>query len=142
MAFAQHRRTPIAFTVPTRWAAAVAVMVGVVIGLGVWGALLPRHAPLVIGIALGLILGLPAAVAVVFARRTVEQGARRWQVAAFGLPCMLVIAAMLFALIQRDASLAPVGAAAGVATGLVSLAIGLSSWHRREVLQPTEHARH
>lgn len=141
MAFAQHRRTPVEFTVPTRWAAAVAIVVGVLIGLGVWGAVLPRQDPLATGIALGLILGLPASVAVVFGRRTVQQGARRWQVAALGLPCMLVIAAMLFALMQRDASLAPIGAAAGVATGLVSLAIGLSR-HRREVPQPREHARH
>lgn len=140
MALAQHR-APREFTVPTRWAAAVAVGVGVVIGLVVWIAVLPGHRPVTTGILLGMMLGLPAMVAVVFARRTVAQGVSRWLVGALGVLGLLVVAALLFALSQVDAGQAPLGALAGVVTGLVSLAVGLSQWGRGAEPEARVHER-
>ena len=142
MAVAQHR-APTAYAVPTPWAAALAVGIGLVAGVGIALAVAPGPSAFATGITYGLILGIPAAVAVVFARRAVEQGATSWMVGLIGLGGVVVVAALLFALTQLDVGMAPVGAALGIATGILSLVAGLSlARHRREGEQDVMPRRH
>lgn len=141
MAIAQHR-APIDYSIPLAWAAALALGVGVIVGIVIGVATASGPQGIARGIVLGLILGVPAAVAVVFSRRAVDQGAQPWLVTAVGLAGIVVVAAMLFALTQLDLSMAPVGAALGIATGLVSLGVGLWLAHRQQSEASPEHRRH
>ncbi|GEK81168.1 hypothetical protein [Agrococcus baldri] len=140
MAVAQHR-APIDYTVPVAWAAVLALVVGVVAGLAISLVTAPGQG-LMRGIVLGLVLGIPAAVAVVFSRRAVDQGAQPWLVTALGLLALVLVAALLFALTQVDLSMAPIGGALGIATGLVSLGVGLWLANRPEGESRPEHRRH
>lgn len=141
MAIAQHR-APIDYTVPLAWAAALALAVGVGAGFAMGLASAPGGEGLQRGVILGLALGVPAAVAVVFTRRFVDQGAQPWLVTVLGLAVMVLIAALLFALTQFDVSMAPVGAALGVATGALSLGVGLWLAQRSERSSDASHRRH
>ncbi|MCH1883752.1 hypothetical protein [Agrococcus sp. ARC_14] len=136
MAEAQHR-APIAYVVPTAWAAAIAIALGVVAGIGVGLAMAPGVPGLRTGVLLGLALGVPAAVAVIFSRRAVQQGARPLLVAPFGLAGVVLMAALLFALTQLDPRMAAVGAALGVATGCISLMTGLRPARLRHDAEPS-----
>ena len=53
-----------------------------------------------------------------------------------------LIAALLFALTQFDVSMAPVGAALGVATGALSLGVGLWLAQRSDRSTEATHRRH
>ncbi|WP_206446162.1 hypothetical protein [Agrococcus sp. KRD186] len=141
MAIAQHR-APIDYRVPLAWAAVIALAVGVVAGFALGLASAPGGQGLQRGLILGLALGVPASVAVVFGRRFVDQGAQPWLVTALGLSVMVLIAALLFALTQFDVSMAPVGAALGVATGALSLGVGLWLAQRSEHPSQATHRRH
>lgn len=140
MAIAQHR-APIDYTVPAVWAALLALGVGLVAGLAISLVTAPTQG-LAQGLVLGLILGIPAAVAVVFSRRAVSQGAQPWLVTAFGLPTLVLVAALLFALTQVDVTMAPIGAALGIATGAISLGVGLWLANRPEEESKPGHRRH
>ncbi|WP_347754186.1 hypothetical protein [Agrococcus sp. ProA11] len=130
MADAQHRAET-TYAVPTAWAAVLALAIGLLTGFGIAFVIVPlSHAPAT-GLNFGLILGVPAAVAVVFARRTVAQGARTWTVGLVGVLAVVVVAAMLFALARLDAQLAPIGGALGTVTGIFSLTAGLWMVRRR-----------
>ena len=130
MAIAQHR-APTVYAVPTAWAATLALAIGVVLGVGIALALFPDVNGFTTGLAYGLILGIPAAVAVIFARRAAEQGALPWLVGLMGVLGVVLIAALLFALTQVDLQLAPLGAALGIVTGGISLYLGLRLAHQR-----------
>lgn len=140
MTTAQHR-APVEYTVPMVWAAALAVGVGLLAGLVIGLVTAPDQQSVSRGLLLGLILGVPAGVAVVFSRRAVAQGAPPWLVSAGGLMALVLVAALLFALSQLDVAMAPLGAALGVATGVVSLGIGLWLVHRGESEGTPEHRR-
>jgi drug/metabolite transporter (DMT)-like permease len=142
MAIAQHR-APIDYTVPLAWAAVLALAVGVVAGFTIGVVAVPDGQGVSRGLILGLALGVPAAVAVVFSRRAVDQGAQPWLVTALGLAVLVLVAALLFGLTQFDVSMAPVGAGLGVATGAISLGVGLWLAQRRERTgDPQQHRRH
>lgn len=141
MAIAQHR-APTAYALPTIQAAALAVVIGVLLGVAIAMAIFPDAQGFATGVSYGLILGIPAAVAVVFARRAAEQGARPWLVGLVGVLGVTLIAALLFALTQADPRLAPVGAALGAITGAASLFLGLRlARPRREVPHRPLHRR-
>lgn len=130
MATAQHRAET-DYVVPMGWAAILALGIGFLTGFGIAFLLVPLSQAPTTGLIFGLILGVPAAVAVVFARRTVAQGARTWMVGLVGVLGVVVAAAMLFALTRLDAQLAPIGGALGISTGILSLTAGLWMVRRR-----------
>lgn len=133
MGTARHR-APTDYAVPTPWAAVFAVMIGLLIGFGIAVVIGPVSQAPTTGLSFGLILGVSASVAVVFARRTVAQGARTWVVAPVAVLVVVVVAAMLFALTRLDAQLAPVGGALGISTAILSLTAGL--WMARRSEEP------
>ncbi len=141
MAVAQHR-APVVYAVPSPWAAALALALGMAAGLLIGVTTQPGQG-LGRGLLLGVILGGPASVAVVFARRAVEQGARWWLVAAVGVGALVVVAALLFALTQLDPAMAPLGALVATVVGACSLGAGLRLVHRRRdaAVEPG-HRRH
>lgn len=130
MAVAQHR-APVVYAVPMPWAAGLALGLGLAAGMLIGITTAPGAQGLERGVLLGLILGLPAAVAVVFSRRAVEQGSPWWLVAVVGVGALVAVAALLFALTQLDLGMAPLGGAVAVAVGAVSLAAGLRLAQRR-----------
>lgn len=141
MAVAQHR-APTAYAVPTPGAAALALAIGIVAGLAIAPLTAPGPSSFTTGLMYGLILGVPAAVAIVFARRAIEQGAQPWVVALVSLGCVVVVATLLFALTQLSVLMAPVGAALGIVTGIVSLVAGLALARQRRDAQAMTPRRH
>lgn len=133
MGIARHR-TPTDYAVPMPWAALVALAIGLLTGFGIAVAIGPVAQAPTTGLGFGLILGISASVAVVFARRTVTQGAPTWAVALVAVLAVVVVAAMLFALSRLDARLAPVGGALGISTAILSLTAGL--WMVRRPAEP------
>lgn len=130
MAVAHHRAPPV-FAMRTGRAAVLAIGIGLVIGFGVAVAIRPDLQGVATGLSYGIILGIPAAVAVVFVRRTVEYSARPCVIALAGVLGVVLAATLLFALTQFDARMAPMGAALGVVTGVASLVAGLARTHHR-----------
>jgi hypothetical protein len=129
MAVAQHR-APTVFAVPTGWAVAAALGAGVLIGVLLGVLFSPDAQGLQVGVTYGAILGLPAAVAVVFSRRSMQQGTHLWMLALVAVASVAIMAALLFALSQLSLAMAPAGLVLGAATAIVALLVGLWTAHR------------
>lgn len=140
MAIAQHR-APTDYAVATPVAALLAVALGVVVGLAIALVFSPDMQGVTTGLTYGLILGVPAAIAVVFARRAIVQGASIWAVGVGAVLTIVIVAALLFALTQVDARLAPVGAVLGLGTAVFSLYLGLRLTHTRRPAGAGVHRR-
>jgi O-antigen/teichoic acid export membrane protein len=127
MTQAQHRAR-IGFAISTAHAALIALGLGVAVGLLIATAFSPDLQGFGVGVLYGLLLGAPAVVAVLVARRGVRRHYHPWLAGIVVVAGTSVVVALLFWLTQLSVDMLPVGAVTGALVALIAVAIAI--WPR------------